>query len=215
MRLVALVVLVAALLASIGSTFLRERSDTSAPERDAAAVVAPESAPKGTDAEFAAPAVERLSSTIPTGKSAAPAKSIFYQWVDERGSVNFAASLDDVPVAWRKRAGQVEFDAGAFVQADASSRAMPSHRPQPLPDAAPNRFREVTVYTAPWCGWCRKTLAFLDERGVDYVNKDIEADEEYAAELREKTGRNAVPFVEIDGSEVRGFNPAKMTALLD
>ena len=147
-------------------------------------------------------------------RSAAPVKSVLYQWVDERGSVNFAASLDEVPEAWRQRAGQVELDAGSFAKTRASSlSASPSRRQESMPDSA--RAHEVTVYTVPWCGWCRKTLAFLDERGVDYVNKDIEADEQYAAELRDKTGGSAIPFVEIDGSQIHGFDPGKMAELLD
>jgi glutaredoxin len=73
---------------------------------------------------------------------------------------------------------------------------------------------DVTVYTAPWCGWCRKTLAFLDQRGVDYVNKDIEEDPEHAAELIEKSGGKSIPFVEIDGAQIHGYNPGRMTALL-
>ena len=199
MRLFWMAVVATFLVASIGFAYLRERPGQSAAAQDGVTTVA--SAAVGDEAD---------------GETAEPAKSVFYQWVDERGTVNFAASLDEVPVAWRQRAGQVEFDAGAFVQARGSSlRVTPSRRPQTVPDTAPIPVREVTVYTAPWCGWCRKTLAFLDERGVDYVNKDIEADEDYAAELRDKTGGSAIPFVEIDGSQIHGFDPGKMAALLD
>jgi glutaredoxin len=140
--------------------------------------------------------------------------STFYQWIDERGSVHFVASLDEVPAAWRSRAGQIELDPAAFTQTGPS--APKGVRPMGaigIAESAP--VHEVTVYTAPWCGWCRKTLAFLDERGVDYVNKDIESDEGYAEELREKSGGTAIPFVEIDDSEIRGFDPGAMALLLD
>lgn len=143
-----------------------------------------------------------------------PGQPAFYQWVDERGSVHFAGSLDEVPANWRSRAGQVQLDSAAFNQT-AAPTAKPA-RPRRVADAAPHRSaHDVTVYTAPWCGWCRKTLAFLDQRGVDYVNKDIEDDADYAQELREKTGGTAIPLVEIDGNAIRGFDPGRMTALLD
>ncbi|MBK7951682.1 MAG: hypothetical protein IPK00_23670 [Deltaproteobacteria bacterium] len=45
--------------------------------------------------------------------------------------------------------------------------------------------------------------------------QDIEADVRWAEELREKTGGNAIPLVEIDGSRIRGFDPDQMTSLLD
>jgi glutaredoxin len=140
--------------------------------------------------------------------------STFYQWVDERGSVHFVASLDEVPAAWRSRAGQIELDPAVFTQTGPSaSKGGRSAGAVQIAESAP--VHEVTVYTAPWCGWCRKTLAFLDERGVDYVNKDIDADEGYAEELREKSGGTAIPFVEIDDSEIRGFDPGAMALLLD
>lgn len=217
MRLFTIAVVVAALLAAIGSTFLHERPDWAASALNGVLAMAPGAIASERGGEPVEPTTD-LASLLATSskRSAAPAKSVVYQWVDERGSVNFAASLDEVPVAWRQRAGQIEFDAGAFAQAKGSSpRTTPSRRAQPVPDTAPIPVREVTVYTAPWCGWCRKTLAFLDERGVDYVNKDIEADEDYAAELREKTGGSAVPLVEIDGSQIHGFDPGEMAALLD
>lgn len=147
-------------------------------------------------------------------KTARSAPSTFYQWVDDRGSVHFAASLDEVPASWRARAGQVALDAAVINRTDAPS-AKPV-RPRPVVEvAAINRAHDVTVYTAPWCGWCRKTIAFLDAHRVDYVNKDIDADEGYAAELREKSGSSAIPYVEIDGNPIRGFNPGQMTALLE
>jgi len=142
-------------------------------------------------------------------------KRTFYQWTDERGSVRFARSLDDVPAEWRARAGQVEVDTAAYQPKRGASPG--ARRPYSQPIAAERRagFHDVTVYTAPWCGWCRKTLAFLDDRDVDYVNKNIEADDDYADELEEKSGGHSIPFVEIDGKQIRGYNPREMAALLE
>jgi glutaredoxin len=148
------------------------------------------------------------------GKASKAAPSTYYQWVDERGSVHFAASLDEVPASWRARAGQVALDSAVINRTDVPA-AKPVRRRPVVETAAVDRAHDVTIYTAPWCGWCRKTIAFLDARRVEYVNKDIDADEEYAEELREKSGGSSIPYVEIDGHPIRGFNPAQMTALLD
>jgi glutaredoxin-like YruB-family protein len=72
----------------------------------------------------------------------------------------------------------------------------------------------VVVYTTSWCGWCRKTLAHLDGRGISYENRDIEADPGAADDLRRKTGRTAVPVIEIDGTLIQGFDAARIDALL-
>ena len=150
------------------------------------------------------------------GGATGSGKSVFYQWTDERGVVRFARSLAEVPAAWRERAGQIEVDADAFRPKTAPARG--ASRPAAARVAAAEtqpRFHDVTVYTAPWCGWCRKTLAWLDAREIDYVNKDIEADADHAAELVEKSGGRSIPFVEIDGTQIRGFNPREMAALLE
>lgn len=217
MRSLSLIVVVTALIAAIGYTFVRERPVRAVPDRDGGAIIVAESIDDARGDDSVRP-MTILASMLGESKEsfAAPSKSRFYQWVDERGSVNFAASLDEVPEAWRQRAGQVELDAGSFTMTKTSSSgATLSRRPQPSPALVAAPVREVTVYTAPWCGWCRKTLAFLDERGVRYVNKDIEADQEYADELREKTGGTAIPLVEIDGTQIRGFDPSEMATLLD
>jgi glutaredoxin-like YruB-family protein len=73
----------------------------------------------------------------------------------------------------------------------------------------------VIVYTTSWCGWCRKTLAFLDQNGIDYENRDIEADDAWRDELEEKTGGTSIPVVEIDGEIIRGYDPSRMRQLLE
>ncbi len=227
MRTVVLVIFVVVLLGATG--YLRDRGDAFEPvvsDEAAAAEATPAEAVPGDDVESepalvaADPSRETrdandvAESPVARGRSGEPSPSTFYQWVDERGSVHFAASLDEVPPDWRSRAGQVELESAAFIRT--ASAPVERARPRPVVEVASrSRTHDVTVYTAPWCGWCRKTLAFLDERGVGYDNKDIDSDPGYADELREKTGGNAIPLVEIDGHSIRGFDPQQMSALLD
>jgi len=73
---------------------------------------------------------------------------------------------------------------------------------------------EVVVYTATWCGWCRRTLAWLDEHGVAYDNRDIEVDPRNREELIAKSGGTGIPLVEIGGTLIQGFAPDEMARLL-
>jgi glutaredoxin 3 len=145
-------------------------------------------------------------------------KEVYYQYVDGSGTVHFVQNLADVPARWQNKAGRIELEKNAPAPGGSGTRRTASRRVAGERSAgratAYRRQPEVVVYTTAWCGWCRKTLQFLDERGVRYVNKDIEANDWNRDELIEKTGRTSIPVVEIDGEIIRGFDAARMEELL-
>jgi glutaredoxin len=152
-------------------------------------------------------------------EAAEQGRRVVYQFSDASGSVHFVDSIEQVPAAYRERVGRVEL--GGREKPRRRSRAL---RPRQTAEASsqPQRRRPfayapdptVVVYTAPWCGWCRKTLAHLDGRGVAYVNKNIEGNPAHRQELLRKTGRSSIPVVEIDGELIRGHDPARIDELL-
>jgi glutaredoxin-like YruB-family protein len=157
-------------------------------------------------------------------QSGGPKRS-YYAYVDEGGSLRYVDALERVPKAFREKARKIttggqEAGAGDPVvnRADAPPVSPLRRRYKVTAAAAAERAKRasdgVVVYTTSWCPWCRKTLAWLDERGVDYENRDIEADPEWREELIEKTGRSSIPVVEIDGELVHGFDPKRLSELL-
>ena len=145
-------------------------------------------------------------------------KDVYYQYVDDSGTVHFVQNLGDVPARWHSRAGRIEVEKTAPAPRRGDPRPATTGRAAAKKSTQrPAAYRtdpEVVVYTTTWCGWCRKTLAFLDERGVRYVNKDIEANDWNRDELIEKTGRTSIPVVEINGEIIRGYNAERMEQLL-
>ncbi len=57
----------------------------------------------------------------------------------------------------------------------------------------------IVVYSTAWCGDCRRLKTQFARHGVPYREIDIDVDPAAAKTLRERTGREAIPFVEIDG----------------
>ena len=57
----------------------------------------------------------------------------------------------------------------------------------------------ITMYPTSWCGDCKRSKAFLDEKGVDYDEVDIEKDAR-AAKFVEKVnhGNRSVPTIVFD-----------------
>ncbi|MEB2343585.1 MAG: glutaredoxin family protein [Deltaproteobacteria bacterium] len=141
----------------------------------------------------------------------------YWRYTEPSGSVRFVQSLAEVPASARAGAEHIATGAprpaAARRTAAAPARSLRPRRPAPE-EPARHADAAVVVYTTSWCGWCRKTLAWLDERGVDYENRDIERNPEWAAELERKTGGQSIPVVDVGGRLVRGFDPGTLEELL-
>jgi mycoredoxin len=54
----------------------------------------------------------------------------------------------------------------------------------------------LTMYTTPWCGYCKRLKAQLDRADIEYVEIDIERDPAAAAYVMSVNGGNqTVPTV--------------------
>lgn len=86
-----------------------------------------------------------------------------------------------------------------------------------VPPAAPAS--SVVLYETPWCGFCRKTRAWLHAHRVPFEARDVEADAEAAAELDEKLRQAGiedagVPVLDVRGALLVGFDPDRLAELL-
>ena len=147
------------------------------------------------------------------------AKRLYYQFIDERGSVRFVERLDQVPPDWRDRVGYVEMDGPPPLSPDDAQRMRrlggASASGGALAAAGPRgaRTNAVLLYYADWCGYCRKTRAELDRRGVSFEMRNIE-NPATLAELVEKTGQRGIPVVDVGGKILIGYDPQGLDQLL-
>ncbi len=66
---------------------------------------------------------------------------------------------------------------------------------------------ELTLYSTPWCGDCRRLKRIFAANQIVYRERDIDAEPEAAEELKRATGRGAIPYVQINGGPmVRGWH---------
>ena len=74
----------------------------------------------------------------------------------------------------------------------------------------------VTVYSTPWCAFCRTEKQWLESLGVSFVSRDIEEDESAKEELLDKLGGQfqGVPTTIIGDEIVIGFDRPKLQAAL-
>ena len=212
--LAALAVLVAVAVAVVGVGLLRPDAPVAG---EAAATVVTTAKALAGDSDAGRGAADLARKVRP--------KKTYYQYVDARGSVRFAEKLEDVPAAWRDRAGRVELEVAppstpAEAQAarewqtggPAAPAATPARARSASPEAQPAgaaRVPSVIIYSSKWNEASQKALAWLDKQGIPYENRDVDDPPSNFRKLQEKTGGRNVPAFEIDGEIVRGFSPRR------
>ena len=72
----------------------------------------------------------------------------------------------------------------------------------------------VTVYTKPACVQCDATKRLMDKLGIEYSTIDITVDTE-SFEMLISKGFQAAPVVITDNDSWAGFNPEKISGLVE
>jgi glutaredoxin len=164
--------------------------------------------------------------------------SLLFSFVDAGGRVVSVPTAAAVPEAARKRVLVVDLaqtpeqrQAHRFAFfADLSARGEGGEYPVVVVSrydaaaggaAAPVAAVEgsVVVYSAAWCGYCKKTKAWLKEHGVAFVDRDVEKTPGASAELSAKLKAahipgGGIPVVDWGGDLVVGFDVAAYQKLL-
>jgi glutaredoxin len=110
------------------------------------------------------------------------------------------ADFEALAVARRQENGPTLASASPDKVAAADAGAVASARPAAI------------IYGASWCGACHQAAAYLKQKKVPYVEKDIEADNGAAAEMQGKLAKigqrgGSIPVLDIRGRVMVGFNP--------
>ncbi|MCH4900446.1 glutaredoxin family protein [Pseudomonas sp. B707] len=71
----------------------------------------------------------------------------------------------------------------------------------------------VVLYATDWCGYCKQTKRFLDQKGIPFKEFDIEKDAE-ARKVYEALGGRGIPLIDVNGTLIRGFDPDEILAAL-
>jgi glutaredoxin len=66
---------------------------------------------------------------------------------------------------------------------------------------------DLQVFSATWCGDCRRLDRWLAENQVAHTKVDIETTPDAAERLERETGKRAIPFMLVNGTRwVRGYH---------
>lgn len=119
------------------------------------------------------------------------------------------ADFEKIAVERRAKHGAV---LAATPPASAPGAALAFGDPQGDAGRAEQGRPPVIIYGASWCGPCHQAAKYLTDRGVPFVEKDIERDGGAAREMQAKLARagrhgGSIPVLDVRGKLLVGFDP--------
>ncbi|MCW7536815.1 glutaredoxin family protein [Aquabacterium sp. A7-Y] len=70
----------------------------------------------------------------------------------------------------------------------------------------------IQIYTASYCGVCAEAKAYMNQRGIEYTEYDIEKDEARHREL-DALGAKGIPYIVMKGAAMEGFDAYKFETM--
>lgn len=74
--------------------------------------------------------------------------------------------------------------------------------------------KNIIIYSADWCGYCHAVKEYLQNKGIEFTERNVEEKKEYAEESVSKSGQMGIPVLDIDGTIIVGFDRANIDATL-
>ncbi len=73
----------------------------------------------------------------------------------------------------------------------------------------------VTVYSAPWCAFCRMAKEYLTSRNVKFKDINVDEDQNAVRDIIAKTGQTGIPVLEIGEATIIGFDKPRIDSALE
>jgi glutaredoxin len=72
--------------------------------------------------------------------------------------------------------------------------------------------KRIRLFIKPYCPWCRRAMAWLDERGIRYEAVDVIASSAAFEEMERLSGQTRAPVIDVDGEILADFGPEELAA---
>ena len=125
---------------------------------------------------------------------AGPSYAEIYRWVDAEGQVHFS---DEKPDNENFNEVQIDDKIGSYQDISYST-----YKAGPSKTASKN---EVIMFSASWCGYCKKAKTYFKKNKIRYTNYDIEKSSK-GKRLYKQLGAKGVPVILIGSKRMNGFS---------
>ncbi len=124
------------------------------------------------------------------------ANAEFYKWVDDKGNVHFT----DTPPKGEK-AEELELKINTYSAVEIT----------PLVERL-GRKNKVVMYSATWCGICKKAKRYFKTKKIPYVIYDVEKSYSGKRDFKLLKGKS-VPIIIVGNKRMNGFTVARFDRL--
>jgi glutaredoxin len=174
------------------------------------------------------------------------AQDLLLAWYDAKGEAHTASAIDDVPAAERARvrvdslavAPEQRLDPDHVYVADLrtarpdgsfsvrkveraayEASALPAAPEPPATIAAAPTGKDIVLYGASWCGACKQARRYFQQKGLAFVDHDIEHEPEARKEMLAKAraqgvSTSGIPVIDVRGRLMGGFDPSAIESAL-
>jgi glutaredoxin len=120
-----------------------------------------------------------------------PATAQIYKWIDSDGTVHYgdAKNMPDSAKSQEVELGEIN-----------TITSVTYDKVTVLQD-------NVVMYSASWCGYCRKARNYFKAKGIPFIEYDIEKSRA-AAKRHKKMGASGVPVILYRDKRMNGFSEA-------
>lgn len=70
--------------------------------------------------------------------------------------------------------------------------------------------KRVRLFIKPYCGWCRRAVRWLEDRGIEFEEVDVISDEVAFDEMMRLSGQELAPVIDVDGQILADFGPEEL-----
>jgi glutaredoxin len=119
-----------------------------------------------------------------------------YRWVDENGKVHFSDKSSD-----KHEAKKVEVKMNTYEAVTYDTSVFDTGK-------------EVIMYSAVWCGMCKKAKNYFQEKNIKYTEYDIEKSSKGKRDYKKLNGKG-VPIILVGKKRMNGFSSTGFEALYE
>lgn len=125
-----------------------------------------------------------------------------FKWVDDQGNIHYS---DKKPQNQRSEEIKIKAHTPDLSHLKDNS----DYAEAGVADKPYKKKQKITMYSASWCGYCKKARAYFQENKILYAEYDIEKNLK-AKQRYEQLGGTGVPLLVAKRKQMQGFSVAKL-----